>query len=249
VPDPTAPPRLCPQCQQSYPPTLEFFGSNKSRKDGLAVYCRRCQAEYNRQYRSRNAEKLKAQKRAYYQDLKADPERHAEDLRRRRVWKKANRKRLLPRDREYRQAHRAERNEYNWCWRRQNHEQALASVQRYRNRRAALPDGLTGDDWAYALWFWDNRCAYCGVSDELEPLETDHFIPISNELYDNPGSVPWNIVPACRSCNATKHNKSPEEFLLSAYPAWRARGVLACIRAYLNLMRWRKDEHEYRLHE
>lgn len=70
---------------------------------------------------------------------------------------------------------------------------------------------IRGDRWAeirnkvYARD--DYTCAYCG--ERGGRLECDHVIPVSrggsNEL--------TNLVTACFSCNRSKHNRTPEEWL------------------------------------
>ena len=67
--------------------------------------------------------------------------------------------------------------------------------------------------WSSALWeetkaLWGNRCAYCGT-DAL--LTQDHFIPLARE--DCPGTVPWNMVPACLSCNCSKGQIHPKDWI------------------------------------
>lgn len=51
-----------------------------------------------------------------------------------------------------------------------------------------------------------NACVYCGTT---ERLTIDHMIPLSRGGTDDIE----NIVPACRSCNSKKHDKTAEEFL------------------------------------
>jgi len=224
--------RFCPRCKQHKPATLEYFGSNRGRKDGFAIYCRTCVTEYNREYRERNAEKLKAQKREYHQSLKQDPERWEEQLRKSRQWKRAHSEHMLPANRAYRRRKRAYRNAYNRRWRAQNPDMARQGTIRYTERKNALPSGFSDDDWNRALAYWEYRCAYCG---DGGPLETDHVVPVSDTSSDNPGDVPWNIVPSCRSCNATKHNKALGEFLRSIYPEHKAREV----ERRINVFFWR----------
>jgi len=61
--------------------------------------------------------------------------------------------------------------------------------------------------WEQTLKAFDYSCAYCGTTDA--PLCVDHFIPQSR---DGDSSIA-NLVPACKSCNSTKNNRLPEDFL------------------------------------
>lgn len=61
--------------------------------------------------------------------------------------------------------------------------------------------------WFSILDIFDNKCAYCGSTVELEQ---EHIVPISKG-----GTTSFtNVVPACRSCNASKGTKD----LLDWYP-------------------------------
>lgn len=65
---------------------------------------------------------------------------------------------------------------------------------------------LTPSEWQNVLERFDKSCAYCG---ETTPkLERDHVVPVS----DGGASSVSNIVPACRSCNASKSTKSVSEW-------------------------------------
>lgn len=52
-------------------------------------------------------------------------------------------------------------------------------------------------------------CFYCGVRGGR--LECDHKIPVSRGGSDDPE----NLVAACLSCNRSKHNQTPDEFIAS----------------------------------
>jgi len=64
------------------------------------------------------------------------------------------------------------------------------------------------------------RCFYCG-SDKC--LATDHVVPTSRGGSDEPG----NKVVACFTCNSSKCDMLPSEWLVSSRP--RAREVLSGI--------------------
>ena len=73
-------------------------------------------------------------------------------------------------------------------------------VRRYRAIMAGVKATLTTQEWQEIIEKFDYRCAYCH---KRTKLEVDHVIPISkggNHTADN-------VVPACRSCNASKCDK------------------------------------------
>lgn len=73
-----------------------------------------------------------------------------------------------------------------------------------RQRDSARPFCWTDEDWQRCKQAWGDRCAYCGRGPKLEQ---DHFIAISSP--DFPGTVVWNIVPACGRCNRVKGARDP----------------------------------------
>ena len=53
----------------------------------------------------------------------------------------------------------------------------------------------------------DHRCLYCGTRKPRSDLTRDHVLPVSRG-----GTDKWeNVVAACKRCNWTKDNNTPEE--------------------------------------
>jgi len=75
-----------------------------------------------------------------------------------------------------------------------------ATYARRRKRRMSLVEhDLTDDQWHALMTAWGG-CAYCGADGPA--LQKDCMLPISRGgRYTLP-----NVVPACRSCNASKCN-------------------------------------------
>ncbi len=75
-----------------------------------------------------------------------------------------------------------------------------ARAARKRKRRMArVEHDLTPEHWAALVEAW-GRCAYCGAPDTA--LQRDCVLAISRGGRYTLG----NVVPACRSCNASKCN-------------------------------------------
>jgi hypothetical protein len=53
-------------------------------------------------------------------------------------------------------------------------------------------------------------------------------------LPDCPGTIPKNMLPACKSCNASKHNTAPHAWLLSRYSAREVAAIEARIAVYFD---------------
>jgi 5-methylcytosine-specific restriction endonuclease McrA len=97
------------------------------------------------------------------------------------------------------------------AWRLANREKVRSdnalhlSTQRGITHGVAVND-LSLFDWEELLNQWDRMCAYCG---ERGDLELEHKTPFTRGG-DNTKS---NVVPACRSCNRHKYNKTAAEFV------------------------------------
>jgi predicted phage replisome organizer len=61
--------------------------------------------------------------------------------------------------------------------------------------------GLPMDEWSEVLSFFNHECAYCGSK---VGLEQEHIVSVN----DGGAYCIGNIVPSCRSCNASKGNKN-----------------------------------------
>lgn len=81
-------------------------------------------------------------------------------------------------------------------------ESVIASNRAYKGN---LHGDLTGNDWLEILELFNNSCAYCGAKGALT---RDHVMPVSKGGLN----TKHNIVPACKSCNSSKHNNDLVEW-------------------------------------
>lgn len=97
-----------------------------------------------------------------------------------------------------------------WGEKRENKAKYVIFSQRRRARERMLPSTLTTAQWESIKDSFDNKCCYCGKKD---PLTQEHFIALTKggEYTHN------NIIPACGSCNFSKHNKGFTEW----YPTFK----------------------------
>lgn len=107
-------------------------------------------------------------------------------------------------DRRYKTSDRGKQRRAEWV------SQNLDTMRGYCQTRVArvrgLPADFSVDDWLATLSAFGERCGYCGVSGIQ--LARDHWVPLTR----GGGYIMGNIVPACKSCNSSKGNKTPEEF-------------------------------------
>lgn len=92
-------------------------------------------------------------------------------------------------------------------WHFDNKDKAFANKHRRRARIANADGTATAEQIKARFQYHENRCYYCG--DNESGLHVEHRIPLSR------GGSNWasNLVPACPTCNFSKHTKTEKEFL------------------------------------
>jgi len=80
----------------------------------------------------------------------------------------------------------------------------IRAIAREHIKKRLLCD-LTLVEWAESLVYFDNKCAYCGISGVLQK---EHIIPVAR----GGGFTKTNIVPACVACNQSKGSKPLHEW-------------------------------------
>lgn len=225
--------KTCSKCGESKPATAEYFVSNKSRPDGFSGYCRFCDREYQKAYRAKNPDKIKAARNKWREThiIVARERARISAKRRREInpqadrdmarrYRENNPERVLESQQLYRannidKIRRRDRERYwsdpqkaraqSLAWAKSNPEYRAANEHRRRARKASLPATLTPAEYQAILEFYGFACAYCGRADVK--LTQDHIIPLSQG-----GSyTKENIVPACRHCNFSKGSRTPEQ--------------------------------------
>lgn len=80
---------------------------------------------------------------------------------------------------------------------------------RQRRLHLKVTGHVRARDWRKLVARHDGRCAYCS---KRAPLTKDHVVPISRGGRHTIG----NLLPACRSCNSRKHNRTLTEWRLAS---------------------------------
>jgi hypothetical protein len=183
-------------------------------------------------YRKRRSQtpEFKEQKRKHYLSYSQRPE------------VKVRRRKYL---REYRQ--RPEIKEREKAWRKEYlqrpeiKERGRISVRNRRARKRGLPNTFTIEQWEQALNYFDGCCAICGrqLNDMFGEFKAaaDHWIPLSYQGDDNPGTVATNIIPLCQGlngCNNRKNNTMPNEWLKREFGKRKAKKIMIRIQEYFD---------------
>lgn len=184
----TLPPVICADCKQ----TKKHYGKGM---------CRECyMITWNSSEKGKEIHRQSEQKRrANKPDLVREQDRNRNQTDRRKIWRKTYQKQYYERNKEELQA-------YNREWMNSHREKMSHYAQLRRHRTANLPHTLTIAEWREILNEYNHCCAYCGKPGQR--FTQEHKMPVSR----GGGYTRENIVPACRSCNSQKHNKTPDEF-------------------------------------
>ena len=196
----------CNKCKTILPSTPEYFDRDKNCKDGLSRTCKQCMKEYNIKRYIKQKDKLKVQTRTYYENNKEKVKKLFE--KNSREYYAKHKERYKKNHDKYREEHKEYYSEYAKIYCKENREKLIEIAQRRRARMSNLEATLTVEQWEYIKMIFNNCCAYCGKTEEEQlkengkKLEQEHFIPVVN----GGDYTIYNIIPACRSCNASKHD-------------------------------------------
>lgn len=207
---------------------LGAFGLFKEGKYGRRSKCNECRAQEEKDRRANHpaTEEQKETTRVRAREwAKENPERKAANAKAwaennpdkctasTRAWQKRNPEKVRESIRNWVSSNRDKTREYARQWQAQNRElyheiqkKWRAGNQTYwRVRDAALrkvTSTFTLDQWLEVLEEFGHRCAYCLCDDQK--LTMDHVIPVAK----GGEHVRENIVPACKSCNSRKKDRS-----------------------------------------
>lgn len=218
--------KRCSKCREVSAATLEFFAPHNTIKSGLQPSCRKCIALWVNRYREQNREKIQARQRGNREKPEVRASRNDQARRQRqanpepqraasRDWHARNRAYV---NQQSRHRHRLARaadpekfRERNRAFYRKNPELFRAHAAKRRARLAELPGEVTGHELKQILIGQKFLCIYCDC--ELKKLTTpwhaDHHIPISRGGCNDKS----NIVIACQTCNLSKGNKMPWDWM------------------------------------
>jgi hypothetical protein len=210
--------KKCCRCKQTKP--IDEFHVDLIKKDGRYSSCKICVKECFKERYEKNKEAISIKRKRQYKEDQIFRENMKERVRK---YYDEHRDAKLTYQKEYNKNHKKERKVYlvkYWktsrCkylkarWKFNNLEKSkLIDKKCYFNRKAIKrQSNFNYDEWVKILLEYNYKCAYCGK--ESKNLEQDHVIPLSKGGLH----TKENIVPACRSCNASKNNKILEDWIM-----------------------------------
>lgn len=218
--------------------------TDKRLSTGVANLCKSCAANESREWDNENPEHARQYSSTYYQlnrdaIIAATRRYELENADKVREQKKAYYRKNRDRLRAYaQQNYQANKTRYmrqakNWKSRNPSKVNMYTSIR--RARKVNLPATMSAADQKRCLDYWQYRCAFCnrpkGMFRGME-LTWEHWISINDPRPNNPGTVPWNILPACGNCNYGKQDRDAYEFLLKKFGKRKAKVIVDKVLAY-----------------
>ncbi len=170
--------KACVKCTRELP--ISEFHRNPNTGDEHTGICRDCCAVYQKDYRQKNRDRIRADKKRYCEQ---------------------NREKVLTAKRRYAAEHRKQESARAIQWQKDHPDRVRQRSKLRRFRERANGGQVNWQDWIDLCSQFNDLCAGCG-SDKRP--EMDHIVPV---IHGGRGDL-VNLQPLCRSCNASKHDQT-----------------------------------------
>lgn len=235
--------KTCPRCKRELP--IDAFCKNRSRKDGLAAYCRECNSVYFKELNKSEKHKLVVAK---WREENADRIREQNRIRMRAYSKTENGRKY---QREYQKSEKYKAWLKNYRKEDAQHEKhrlnnakpeavaqrkAHQSTPEFKEKRRAYRQSEKGKQ-AIATAAHNRRAIERGLPKSLttkqwrlmlsmydgrcaycgstDGIQQDHVVPVCR----GGGTTFSNVVPACKTCNMSKKDKPLLKWMLKGIPS------------------------------
>ena len=194
LPDPT---RICTKCRKELPITA--FGKHRLCTGGINPECKQCVCERAKKWGREHPERTLLRARENYRlhrekYIKAKREKYA-----------ANKEQDNLRRAQYRAEHLEQERSRMAEWYRANKDKFRIYFHRRRDRKRQVSEQFYLSDVRDVYKNFGGKCVNCGAT---ASLQIDHHYP----LFSGHALTPVNAVLLCRTCNARKGRKMPEQF-------------------------------------
>lgn len=196
--------KVCIKCEIEFPITNEYFSKAKGNKDGLKNICKKCDAKWQKQYREAHKEIVSKWNKQYKEKHKEYTKQYVKQ------YNKTHKEYFAKYHAKYHTKYKEIICERSRQYSKKNRDKRNILNQYRKSKERKLSYTLTNEQWKRIKQCFNNECAYCG---RTLKLTQDHVIPLSK---DGEYGVS-NIVPACGSCNSSKHDKDFKEW----YPKYK----------------------------
>ena len=199
--------KICSKCGKELEKN-KYFNKRKASKDGFTKRCKECIAKSKKQYYTNNKEKVSIKVHEYRiqnkEKVSTSNKKYVQNNKQlvieyKKQYYQNNKKILAENNKQNYQNNKESYLERQKQYRLKNLDVFRINAQKRKARAKQLISTLTIEQWENIKRCFDKKCAYCG---EEKPLEQEHFLALSKggEYTTN------NIIPACKSCNCSKHD-------------------------------------------
>ena len=207
---------FCKECQSARNKVYRLIHRDKVNAQSAQYYIDNKTAirAQKKEYGKRNQERLSEYRKQYYEDHKEIISERAKQYAlknqdkiavKRKLYYSDNKQRILNRVHQYYVEHIENYKVSGVLYRISHPNQGKLSNHKRAALRREYPATFTRVQWEEAKTYFNNRCAYCGKEKELTQ---DHFIPLAK----GGAYTRENIIPACKWCNFSKHDKLFQEW-------------------------------------
>lgn len=226
IPSGDTPLKQCSKCYAIYPATPEFFGRDKTKRDGLYSSCRACSKAQGKLWRDAHPDYLKQ----YYQQHRQEQNEqcryynaiHKEEIQeQRKQYRQAHKEEIRVRNKACRDAHGEKYREHKRRWGKTEHGRTIkrALEQKRLALKKTIEGTLTAEQIQEKLKAQHYRCYYaaCGHArfkkdkNGVYIYQIEHTIPVSR-TEANPRHDVNYVVLSCPMCNMKKQDKLPHEW-------------------------------------
>jgi len=198
----------CSKCGIEYPATAEYFHKQGRNSEKLRADCKVC---FSRKLKEYN-EAHKQEKQEYHKKYHA---MHREEQRvNKQRWRENNREKRREQGRRYYAKHSAKLKEKHRQWRKNSPQRMVVHAANYKARKRSAMGTHTEADIEAQFKRQKGHCYYCKCRMTKVPYQpnsatVDHIVPLDRGGLNDPS----NLVIAFFTCNSSKGNKLPHEWV------------------------------------
>lgn len=219
--------KVCTGCRvRKY---IEEFNICRDNNDGRQIYCKKCRleyrkrhkkekAKYDKKYNKQNREKIIKAKKIYYNAHKEIFSQYCKKnyikkrnikLQYQKQYARKHKKHISIYQKQYRIDNKDEKIKRDRAYHKAHSEIGQASTMKRRAIKKNIKEFFSTKHRKAVFTAFKFKCFNCN---SINNLALDHFYPLSK---GHAASLK-NAIVLCKSCNSSKHNKSPKRFFSPA---------------------------------
>ena len=185
---------------------LQYFGKDKSKKDGLLIYCKQCSLSKHRRWRAKNKEKTLTYAKNYRERNKSNPEYKKKKTAHDKAYREKNREKIKLQQLETRSERLAKRRKRNRDLRVRHPEIFLIESSKARAKKKNLEHTLTTKDIKIP-----DTCPVLGIPIVVGSGRPHYNSPSLDRIDSKKGYIKENIIVVSWRANDLKRDATIEE--------------------------------------